>query len=118
MHNSSFILFRNVDKQFLRLKFAFFHFSRNRKGATLNTFVYSEVANKRIHFRLSAPVVVTRERSYNQFWRANSMLQIMSSIVKVSLLSFLNFFPSHLLQTYKTHPVPITLSLLHQNLVL
>ena len=27
MHNFSFILFRNIHRQFLRLKFAFFHFS-------------------------------------------------------------------------------------------
>ena len=31
MRNFSFVLFQNIHRQVLRLKFAFFHFSRNRR---------------------------------------------------------------------------------------
>ena len=34
MHNFTLILFRNVHRQTLRLKFAIFHFSRNRREST------------------------------------------------------------------------------------
>ena len=31
MHNFSFILFRSMNREFLMLKFAFYHFERNRR---------------------------------------------------------------------------------------